>query len=183
MIRERTHPNARALAAAVVFWVGCASPRQAPSADAAVIPDGETPRDVSVDAPTTDAAREAPTVVGDQGSPVVDSATGPDLAPPGCLTAACSGLGSDRCCPAGCGPTTDVDCAGCGNGQIDPGESCEPRTPRGCPTSCTVPGPASRRRARLVQAGTCQARCESALDEVECRTGDLCCPPGCTEAL
>ena len=41
----------------------------------------------------------------------------------------------DGCCPAGCTHATDDDCsASCGDGIIDPNESCDP--PGSCPTSC-----------------------------------------------
>ncbi|HEY8922810.1 MAG TPA: hypothetical protein VIU64_00445, partial [Polyangia bacterium] len=47
-------------------------------------------------------------------------------APGACATMACSGATADSCCPAACTSLTDVDCAGCGNGMIDPGETCDP---------------------------------------------------------
>ncbi|HEY0709880.1 MAG TPA: hypothetical protein VGG33_23910, partial [Polyangia bacterium] len=61
---------------------------------------------------------------------------------------------ADGACPAGCTAARDPDCAGCGNGVLDPGETCDPvalchqraeacvsdnnvsRTPMGDPDNC-----------------------------------------------
>src|SRR6185503_4290090 len=41
----------------------------------------------------------------------------------------------DGCCPAGCNANNDGDCSTtCGNGVIEPGETCDP--PGTCPTTC-----------------------------------------------
>lgn len=46
--------------------------------------------------------------------------------------------GDDGCCPAGCSFSVDTDCsASCGDGKVDPSETCEPTsTEMPCPTSC-----------------------------------------------
>ncbi|HSD88339.1 MAG TPA: hypothetical protein VLB44_12515, partial [Kofleriaceae bacterium] len=44
-------------------------------------------------------------------------------------------VGGDGCCPATCTNATDSDCsASCGNGSVDPNETCDP--PDSCPTAC-----------------------------------------------
>lgn len=93
-------------------------------------------------------------------------------------------VGGDRCCPAGADHTTDGDCsATCGNGIIEPGETCDRGIPAGwpgvCPTSteCTDRDPCTQ--DILLSAGTCSARCVhhpiSAF-----ASGDRCCPAGAT---
>jgi hypothetical protein len=48
----------------------------------------------------------------------------------------CSLASTDKCCPVGCNANTDSDCSPvCGNGVMEPGETCgDPQPP--CPTSC-----------------------------------------------
>src|SRR5262249_51444843 len=43
-----------------------------------------------------------------------------------CATAMCSGSVRDGCCPGACTPLLDADCPGCGNGRLEPGETCDP---------------------------------------------------------
>jgi hypothetical protein len=81
---------------------------------------------------------------------------------------------ADQHCPAECGPTRDVDCAGCGNGRVEAGETCDPLT--SCPTECPAQGCQLR---RLANAGTCTAQCVNAGTQAECKPGDGCCPNGC----
>src|SRR5258706_8651423 len=52
---------------------------------------------------------------------------------------ACAGItdcvAGDGCCPASCTHATDGDCsASCGNGSLEPGETCDP--PDSCPAAC-----------------------------------------------
>jgi hypothetical protein len=100
----------------------------------------------------------------------------PDVppAPLPCDRRACSGSTSDQCCPLACGPTLDVDCAGCGNGRVEGEETCDP--PGTCPTSC--PALSCTRRALVGSAAACNARC---LNEPisSCTAGDNCCPQTC----
>lgn len=41
-------------------------------------------------------------------------------------------LDGDGCCPKSCAGATDADCATCGNGIIEKGETCD----GACPTTC-----------------------------------------------
>jgi hypothetical protein len=102
-------------------------------------------------------------------------------------------VAGDRCCPTGTsfdgdpdGGSVDPDCSPtCGNGVIDPGETCDTAIPRGtagaCPLDrdCIPGGPCAR--SMLVSGNTCSAVCVryqivAAVDD------DSCCPPGATSA-
>jgi hypothetical protein len=94
---------------------------------------------------------------------------------------ACS-LQSDACCPAGCTAATDSDCSPtCGDGNVDPGETCDtgiaPGGPGACPgpSDCTNDDPCAV--ARLISAGTCSAICVHYPITSQI-SGDGCCPPG-----
>jgi len=106
----------------------------------------------------------------------VPDAPGADV-PPTCATMACSGATADACCPAACTSLTDVDCAGCGNGMIDPGETCDPVA--SCKSECPQIG---CQLFTLMGANTCQAACVAAGMQTMCVNGDGCCPTGCTTA-
>jgi predicted esterase len=87
--------------------------------------------------------------------------------------------GGDGCCPAGCTTATDSDCSPrCGNGVIDPGETCDP--PSSCPTSCDD-GNACTTDMLTGSAASCNAACSHG-PITACRGGDGCCPAGCTSA-
>src|SRR5207253_1599237 len=82
------------------------------------------------------------TAAGEGGEAEPPDGSAPDApggdAPAACATMACSGATADACCPAACTSLTDVDCAGCGNGKIDPGETCDPVA--ACKTECPPMG-------------------------------------------
>ena len=68
---------------------------------------------------------------------------------------------NDGCCPPGANSQTDSDCAAaCGNGVLDPGESCDTGIPSGqwggCPQTCDDKNPCTQ--DTLVGSG-CQAHC------------------------
>ena len=96
----------------------------------------------------------------------------------------CGGKGpSDGCCPPGCTNATDADCSTtCGNGKVDPGESCDtaipPNGPGACPTACRDDSPCTK---DVLTGGGCDASC-SFQPILACDPGvrDGCCPPGCT---
>jgi len=82
---------------------------------------------------------------------------------------------SEGCCPEGCGPTTDVDCPGCGNGRVegDLGETCDP--PGSC--ACTDDDVCTQ-EVTTGSADTCNLVCTH-LAITTCTGGDGCCAPGC----
>ncbi len=102
----------------------------------------------------------------------------------------------DGVCPANCGPTQDRDCVGCGNGRVDPGETCDPcnasvvrtcvsdedvvRTPVGSPMTCNFVCMATPRACAA--DGFCPKACTPANDP-DCRPGpgEACDPKlGCS---
>jgi hypothetical protein len=92
-------------------------------------------------------------------------------------------VSGDGCCPPGANGRTDRDCpATCGNGAVEPGESCDngPGSPKPCPRSCDPVPSACLRNLLVGDATKCTARCE--LSEVPTCGGarDGCCPTGCT---
>ncbi len=103
----------------------------------------------------------------------------------GTCTAACGTtpitmpMNNDGCCPPGATPLTDNDCmVGCGNGVVDPGETCDTAILVGagrCPTACDD-GMACTRNV-LANMGTCMATCTFPAITMP-MSGDGCCPPG-----
>jgi MYXO-CTERM domain-containing protein len=63
----------------------------------------------------------------------------------------------------------------CGNGVVDPGETCDP--PSTCPTGCDD-GDACTADTLTGSAATCDALCSN-VPIVACQGGDNCCPAGC----
>ncbi|MEZ4402784.1 MAG: DUF4215 domain-containing protein [Kofleriaceae bacterium] len=88
-------------------------------------------------------------------------------------------VNGDGCCPTGATPATDTDCVpGCGNGIVDPGETCDraiPVGPGACPTTCSD-GMACTRDV-LTGGGTCTAACTFPPITMPAN-GDGCCPAG-----
>jgi len=88
----------------------------------------------------------------------------------------------DGCCPGGCDAESDDDCsASCGNGSVEPGETCDP--PGSCPQSdadCDD-GNACTADALLGAAASCSASCSHQAITF-CAAGDGCCPDGCDGA-
>jgi len=94
-------------------------------------------------------------------------------------TAITQPMNGDGCCPAGATTANDNDClAGCGNGVVDPGETCDTAITSGagkCPTSCND-GVACTTDT-LVNPGTCTVVC-SYQPITQPINGDGCCPAG-----
>ncbi|MDI7268613.1 MAG: CAP domain-containing protein, partial [Myxococcota bacterium] len=87
--------------------------------------------------------------------------------------------GGDGCCPAGCTPAGDSDCsATCGNGILEPGETCDPE--RTCPRNCND-GNACTTDVMTGSRADCNVVCTHA-PITACAGGDGCCPAGCTNA-
>lgn len=82
---------------------------------------------------------------------------------------------ADGCCLPGCDPDADLDCM-CGNGLIDPGETCDGNCPLNCDdgSSCSVD-------QQTGNATTCDVVCTH--DPIlDCVNDDGCCPTGCDVA-
>lgn len=70
----------------------------------------------------------------------------------------------------------------CGNGEIDPGETCDPGILTGegsCPSSCEASSDPCLPMVIEGVAGRCNAECVTVA--AECGTTDQCCPAGCGE--
>ncbi|MEO6775700.1 MAG: DUF4215 domain-containing protein [Kofleriaceae bacterium] len=102
---------------------------------------------------------------------------------PGSCQASCSHtaitmpVNGDGCCPAGANTGNDNDCLpGCGNGVVDPGETCDTAIASGagaCPTSCNDHMACTN--DVLVNAGTCTVVCTYPAITTPIN-GDGCCP-------
>jgi hypothetical protein len=95
-------------------------------------------------------------------------------------------IAGDGCCPPGATNATDSDCPPkCGNGVVEPGESCD----GDCPSTCPKPPPDVIGRPGCLSnqvvgdRDQCTAHCEVTIIEA-CRSDvpDGCCPAGCTFA-
>ncbi len=92
----------------------------------------------------------------------------------------------DGCCPAGANVNNDSDCpAGCGNGTVETGETCDTAIAAGldgaCPTTCDD-GIACTMDTRFVpDTGDCGAVCQY-VEITAAAEGDACCPAGATSA-
>ena len=86
----------------------------------------------------------------------------------------------DGCCPAGCSNMTDGDClASCGNGTLDPGETCEKTgSAKPCPTNCDDAN-ACTLDATSGSAANCNVQCTHT-PITQAKAGDGCCPTGAT---
>jgi Abnormal spindle-like microcephaly-assoc'd, ASPM-SPD-2-Hydin len=82
----------------------------------------------------------------------------------------------DSNCPAGCTPTRDADCAGCGNGMLDPGETCDPVSVCEQRAQACV-SDASTIRAPMGDPDTCRFTCQET--PRTCGPADSFCPPNC----
>ncbi len=83
----------------------------------------------------------------------------------------------DGCCPIGCVSNNDPDCSAvCGNGTVEPGETCDP--PNSCPTKCDDDDPCTT-DLLTGQASKCTGKCRNTPITAP-KDGDLCCPPGAT---
>lgn len=91
-------------------------------------------------------------------------------------------VSGDGCCVAGCTPAQDNDCSPtCGDGDVDPGESCDTAIASG-PGSCANAATCNDNVACTADAvqspGTCNATCVNN-PITSCAAGDGCCPGGC----
>jgi hypothetical protein len=94
-------------------------------------------------------------------------------------------VAGDGCCPAGANHRTDRDCPpSCGNGAVEPGESCDKGSSGAdaCPKSCSPAPSACLKNVLLGDASQCTARCEISKVTTCGPTRDGCCADGCTVA-
>jgi len=127
--------------------------------------------------------RRCPTSCGDSDACTTDVLRGSsDMCNVECthtrITACRSG---DGCCASGCAWPMDMDCEQppCGNGRIDPGETCDngPMSSRRCPTSCADDDACTMDGSRGA-ADSCNVECTHSRITA-CRSGDGCCAAGC----
>ncbi len=89
----------------------------------------------------------------------------------------------DGCCPTGASSLTDADCpAGCGNGILEAGETCDPKIASGkgkCPklSDCDDLDPCT---VDTLTGGACTLKCKNALIPANPTKKDGCCPSGAT---
>jgi hypothetical protein len=85
----------------------------------------------------------------------------------------------DGCCPTGCGPAVDRDCApSCGDGRLGIGETCDP--PGTCPVVCPDDGDPCTREVLSGDPATCNVVCTHVpVTTCSGTAADLCCPTGC----
>jgi hypothetical protein len=115
--------------------------------------------------------------VGSRGATDGPAGSGSGDGPSACDQQACDLAVQDGCCPAACNSTSDADCnVNCGNGVIEPGETCDP--PGSCPMAC--PNLACTGFTLQGAADQCTARCAESGQITGCTDGDGCCPMGCT---
>ena len=87
----------------------------------------------------------------------------------------------DGCCPTGASSLTDADCpAGCGNGILEAGETCDPKITSGagkCPklSDCDDLDPCT---VDTLTGGACTLKCKNALLPANPTKKDGCCPSG-----
>ncbi len=80
----------------------------------------------------------------------------------------------DGCCAPGCNANNDPDCAStCGNGIVEPPETCD----GACPTTCNDNNVCTT-DSMSGTAVACSLRCTNA-PITACVSGDGCCAPGC----
>jgi hypothetical protein len=78
-------------------------------------------------------------------------------------------VSDDGCCPKGCNANNDNDCkAACGNGVVEPGETCDP------PGSCPACKEQYTCYSSSGSAATCDVVCHTPI--TTCGGKDTCCP-------
>ncbi len=84
----------------------------------------------------------------------------------------------DGCCPAVCSADNDDDCAGCGNGRVDDGETCDGDC-RELVTACFESARTCQTASIDGDPDSCDVAC--VIEEISaCGPEDDCCPDGCT---
>lgn len=109
-----------------------------------------------------EAAEASGTTSSDSSAPVVGSSEGGSTGAPTDETTSSSTSGSTRAGGSVGSSTGDPSSSGgiepgCNNGQVDPGETCDPSVPGSCPEQCDDGDPCTE--DLLVGEGTCRAEC------------------------
>jgi hypothetical protein len=90
---------------------------------------------------------------------------------------------NDGCCPHGATAMNDNDCGtACGNGVLEPGESCDPGIssgPGSCVKNCPDDGDPCTRES--LTGGKCTQRCQTTQVPPNITQADGCCPAGMTQ--
>jgi cysteine-rich repeat protein len=122
-----------------------------------------------------------PTSCDDGDKCTTDTLNNPGTCQAECKSAPVPPKDNDGCCPTGANASNDNDCPkSCGNGVVDPGETCDTGIASGngsCPTaaSCDDGNPCTT--DSVEGEGTCNAKCKH--DPITTpKSGDMCCPPG-----
>jgi hypothetical protein len=92
-------------------------------------------------------------------------------------------ISGDGCCPAGATRATDRDCAAtCGDGLVEPGETCDPGASGAgaCPSACPPSPSACLQETLSGSASSCSAACTASPIATCGAVSDGCCPAGCT---
>jgi hypothetical protein len=161
---KRLGPSVLALAElALALTLGCSSPR----------PDGESPRDLRAVVMLTAQQCTAAAIDGKVGlCHATGSGSNPyvhiEVAVSACINGHAKKHPDDFI-------SNDPNCARCGNGVVEVGETCDP--PSSCPTSCDDGNVCSADQLSG-SAATCTAICQHTPISV-CRSGDGCCASGC----
>lgn len=110
----------------------------------------------------------------ESGGPCTPQCEGRECGPDGC------GGECGECSPGVCvdPPGLCIPLGTCGNGAINPGETCDP--PASCPAACDD-GDACTTDALVGSRADCNVVCTHA-PIAACAGGDGCCPAGCTNA-
>jgi hypothetical protein len=86
-------------------------------------------------------------------------------------------IDNDGCCPAGCNATNDNNCnPQCGNGVVEPGETCDPKQVGSCPT-CGEPIYTCFKK-QTGDPSTCDVQCNVPILTCSGKVLDKCCPFG-----
>jgi hypothetical protein len=94
-------------------------------------------------------------------------------------------ISGDGCCLPGSTHAIDTDCpSACGDGVVEPGETCDKAAggAGACPTTCPSSPSACLQMNLVGSADDCSARCVSTPLLACSAESDACCPAGCTAA-
>lgn len=106
----------------------------------------------------------------------------PQCADKDCGTDGCGGICGICGVGTACSEEFQCESSFCGNGLVDPGETCDSAIETGtgaCPTECPDDGNACTQENLFGSPLDCDARCAQFV-VIQCIDGDGCCPDGCS---